>query len=175
MSRRLRRGFVQVYTGEGKGKTTAALGLALRALGHGLKVYMVQFLKKGFKYGEISALRRFPNFKFVQFGRGVYLKKSTARDVELAGKALEHAGEVMRSRKYDIVILDEVNMAVSLKLIRVDEVVSLIESKPAKVELILTGRGAPLEIIEKADLVTEMVEVKHPISQGVLARRGIEY
>ena len=175
MPRQLRRGFVQVYTGSGKGKTTAALGLALRALGQGLRVYMIQFLKKGFKYGEISALKHFPNFKFVQFGRGAYLKKPTAKDVELAGKALEHTGEVMRSGKYDIVILDEVNMAMSLKLIRVDEVVSLIESKPAKVELILTGRGAPPEIIEKADLVTKMVEVKHPISHGVLARRGVEY
>lgn len=175
MPRQLRKGFVQVYTGGGKGKTTAALGLALRALGQGLRVYMIQFLKKGFKYGEISALKRFPNFKIAQFGRGAYLKKTTGRDVELAGKALEHAKEVVRSRKYNIVILDEVNMAMSLKLIRVDEVVSLIESKPAKVELILTGRGAPPEIIEKADLVTEMVEVKHPISQGVLARRGVEY
>jgi len=172
---RLRKGLVQVYTGGGKGKTTAALGLALRALGHGLRVYMIQFLKKGFKYGEISALKQFPNFKFVQFGRGVYLKKSTARDVKLAGKALEHSRAIMRGKKYDVVILDEVNMAMSLKLIKVDEVVSLIESKPAKVELILTGRGAPPEIIEKADLVTEMVEVKHPLLEGVLGRFGIEY
>jgi cob(I)alamin adenosyltransferase len=175
MPRKLRKGFVQVYTGGGKGKTTAAAGLTLRALGHGLRVYMVQFLKKGFKYGELSALKRFPNFKFAQFGRGVYLKRPTARDAELAQKALDHAREIVRGGKYDIVVLDEVNVALGLKLIKVADVVDLIESKPPGVELILTGRNAPAEIIQRADLVTEMVEVKHPFSKGVKARAGIEY
>lgn len=147
----------------------------MRALGRGLKVYMVQFLKKGFKYGEISALRRFPNFRFAQFGRGVYLKRPAARDIELAQKALEHAREVVKGGKYDIVVLDEVNVALGLKLIKVADVVDLIESKPLGVELVLTGRNAPAEIIQKADLVTEMVEVKHPLSKGVKARAGIEF
>jgi cob(I)alamin adenosyltransferase len=174
---KLEQGLVQVYTGNGKGKTSAAFGLALRAIGRGLKVYIVQFIKGGFDYGELYVVDRLPNLKLKAFGRGEFVteKPPGKEDVELAQEALALAEQVVKSGEYDIVILDEINVALNLKLINLDEVLELIENKPKHVELILTGRYAPKEIIEAADLVTEMKEVKHPFNKGYQARKGIEY
>jgi len=174
---RLEQGLVQVYTGNGKGKTSAAFGLALRAIGRGLKVYVVQFIKGGFDYGELYVVDRLPNLKLKAFGRGEFVteKPPGKEDVELAQEALALAEQVVKSGEYDIVILDEINVALNLKLIHLDEVLELLKNKPKHVELILTGRYAPKEIIEAADLVTEMKEVKHPFNKGYKAREGIEY
>jgi len=174
---RLERGLVQVYTGNGKGKTSAAFGLALRAVGRGLKVCAVQFIKGGFDYGELHVVERLPNIKLATFGRGRFITDvpPSEEDAKLARQAFEFATKVVREGEYDIVILDEINVALNLRMIGVDEVVQLIRSKPKHVELILTGRYAPREVIEAADLVTEMREVKHPYAQGVPPRKGIEY
>ncbi len=174
---RLKKGLVQVYTGDGKGKTSAAFGLALRAVGRGLRVYVIQFIKGGFDYGELHIVHGLPDFKLKAFGRGKFITEMppTNEDVKLAKEALELAKEVVNSDEYDVVILDEVNVAISLTLVDVNEVVDLIRSKPERVELVLTGRNAPPEIIEMADLVTEMKEIKHPYTQGLPPRKGIEY
>ena len=174
---RLEKGLVQVYTGSGKGKTTAAFGLALRAIGRGLKVYAVQFIKGGFDYGELYVVDKLPNLKLKAFGRGKFVTEKPPReeDIKLAEEALSLAEQVVKSGEYDIVILDEINVALDLKLIKIEEVLELVKNKPDHVELILTGRYAPSEIIEAADLVTEMKEVKHPFNKGHSARRGIEY
>jgi len=174
---RLEKGLTQVYTGNGKGKTSAAFGLALRAIGRGLKVYVIQFIKGGFDYGELYVVKRLPNFKMEAFGRGKFVTEvpPTKEDVKLAKKALELAREVVTGGEYDVVILDEVNVALHLKLVGVDEVTDLIRNKPGHVELVLTGRDAPPEVVELADLVTEMREIKHPYTKGAQPRRGIEY
>jgi cob(I)alamin adenosyltransferase len=174
---KLEQGLVQVYTGNGKGKTSAAFGLALRAIGRGLKVYVVQFIKGGFDYGELYVVDRLPNLKLKAFGRGEFVTETPPgkEDVELAQEALAFAEQVVKNGEYDIVILDEVNVALYLKLINLDSILELIKNKPKQVELILTGRYAPSEIIETADLVTEMKEVKHPFNKGYKAREGIEY
>ena len=168
---------MQVYTGNGKGKTTAAFGLALRAIGRGLKVYVIQFIKGGFDYGELYIADKLPNLKLKAFGRGKFVTEKPAEkeDVKLAEEALALAEKVVKSGEYDIVILDEVNVALDLKLIKTEKVVELVKSKPRHVELVLTGRYAPKEIIEIADLVTEMKEIKHPFNKGQQARKGIEY
>ena len=177
MGQRLEKGLVQVYTGDGKGKTSAAFGLALRAVGRGLKVYVIQFIKGGFDYGELYVVERLPNFRLKAFGRGKFVTDvpPTTDDVKLAKEAFKLAREVVGSGEYDIVVLDEINVALHLKLIGINEVVDLIKRKPKHVELVLTGRSAPPEIIELADLVTEMREVKHPYIKGVPPRKGIEY
>jgi cob(I)alamin adenosyltransferase len=174
---RLEQGLVQVYTGNGKGKTSAAFGLALRAIGRGLKVYVVQFIKGGFDYGELYVVDKLPNFKLKAFGRGEFVteKPPGKEDVELAQEALALAEQVVKNGEYDIVILDEINVALNLKLTNLNRVLELIKNKPKHVELVLTGRYAPKEIIEAADLVTEMKEVKHPFNKGYQARKGIEY
>lgn len=174
---KLEQGLVQVYTGEGKGKTSAAFGLALRAIGRGLKVYVIQFIKGGFDYGELYMVDKLPNLKLKAFGRGEFVteKPPGKEDVELAQEALALAEEVVKTGEYDIVILDEINVALNLKLINLDEVLELIKNKPKHVELILTGRYAPKEIIEAANLVTEMKKIKHPFNNGYEARKGIEY
>ena len=177
MGPRLERGLIQVYTGDGKGKTSAAFGLALRAVGRGLKVYVIQFIKGGFDYGELYVVERLPNFKLKAFGRGKFVTDvpPTEDDVKLAKEAFELARKVVSGGEYDVVVLDEINVALHLKLIGIEEVVDLIRRKPKHVELILTGRSVPPEIIELADLVTEMKEVKHPYTKGVPPRKGIEY
>jgi cob(I)alamin adenosyltransferase len=174
---KLEKGLVQVYTGNGKGKTSAAFGLALRAVGRGLKVYMIQFIKGGFDYGELYVVDKLPNFTLKAFGRGKFITEKPAgkEDVKLAEEALALAEEVVKSGEYDIVILDEINVALSLKLTKIEKVLELIKDKPKHVELVLTGRNAPDEIIEIAELVTEMKEVKHPFNKGYQARKGIEY
>ena len=174
---KLEMGLVQVYTGNGKGKTSAAFGLALRATGRGLKVCIIQFIKGGFDYGELYVADKLPGLKLKAFGRGKFVseKKPDKEDVDLAEEALKTAEEAVKSREYDVIVLDEVNVALNLKLIRTERVLQLIKDKPAQTELVLTGRKAPKEIIEAADLVTEMVEVKHPYNKGFKARKGIEY
>ena len=174
---KLEKGLVQVYTGNGKGKTTAAFGLALRAIGRGLKVYIIQFIKGGFDYGELYIVDKLPNLTLKAFGTGKFVteKPPGKADVELAEEAFALAEEVVKSGEYDIVILDEINVALNLKLIQIEKVLELIKNKPKHVELVLTGRYAPNEIIEAADLVTEMKEVKHPFNKGFQARKGIEY
>ena len=168
-------GFVQVYTGDGKGKTTAALGLALRAAGAGLRVYFGQFIKNA-DYSEIKALARFADCITVrQFGRGCFLLTEPApEDRAAARRALDAIGLALVSGDYDLVIADEANVAVALGLIEPDDLVALIDQRPEQVELVLTGRGAPDAVLARADLVTEMHCVRHYYDRGVLARKGIE-
>jgi cob(I)alamin adenosyltransferase len=174
---RLENGLVQVYTGDGKGKTSAAFGAALRAIGRGLNVYIIQFIKGGFDYGELYVVEKLPNLKLAAFGRGKFVTEVSPHeeDVKLAKEAFELARKVVQSGEYDVVILDEINVALNLKLVKVDEALQLIKNKPVHVELILTGRYAPRQIIEVANLVTEMNEIKHPFTEGVKPRKGIEY
>jgi len=174
---KLEKGLVQVYTGNGKGKTSAAFGSALRAVGRGLKVYVIQFIKGGFDYGELHIAERLPNLKWAAFGRGKFITETppSQEDVQLAREAFDLAKKVVESGEYDMVILDEINVVLNLKMISIDEVVKLVKDKPKHVELILTGRYAPARIIEAADLVTEMKEVKHPFARGVPPRKGIEF
>ncbi|HEY76782.1 MAG TPA: cob(I)yrinic acid a,c-diamide adenosyltransferase [Thermoflexia bacterium] len=175
MSGRLSKGYVQVYTGDGKGKTTAALGLALRASGHGMYTYIGQFMK-GQHYGELDALRDHPYITIEQYGdvRCIRREEVTPEHVAQARRGLERAREAMLSGRYDIVVLDEVNVSIWFGLLTVEEVLAFIDQKPPDVELVLTGRRAPQEIVDRADLVTEMREVKHYYQQGVMARKGIE-
>ncbi len=166
---------IQVYTGNGKGKTTAALGLAVRAAGAGKKVYIGQFIK-GRNYCELRALKKFKNIKIDQFGRGCFIKKKPAgKDIELARAGLEKAKKIAEKQKFDLIILDEINVALDLKLLKCREVLKFIKSVPRKIELVLTGRNAPRAVIKAADLVSRINEVKHYFQKGLKARRGIEY
>jgi cob(I)alamin adenosyltransferase len=168
---------VQVYTGEGKGKSTAAFGLALRAWGQGLRVLVVQFLKPG-GCGEHRALERFtPELQVRSFGRPGFIGPEGPREEDycLAREALEYAREAMLKGQADLIILDEVLVALHLGVLTRDQVLEFLAQKPPTIELVLTGRGAPAEIVERADLVTEMREVKHPYRSGVGPRAGIEY
>jgi cob(I)alamin adenosyltransferase len=171
------RGLVEIFTGDGKGKTSAALGVTLRALGQGLRANIVYFMKGDFPYGEQNILSQLPNVTFANFGFQDFVDPDNVKpeEKEEAGKALGAARKAMLSLKYDVVILDEVNVAVAWKLIDVDDVIKLINDKPQNVELILTGRYADTRLIELADLVTDMVKVKHPYDKGILARKGIDY
>ncbi|MDD5428581.1 MAG: cob(I)yrinic acid a,c-diamide adenosyltransferase [Candidatus Omnitrophica bacterium] len=173
--RGLKLGLVQVYTGSGKGKTTAALGLALRASGAGLKVSIQQFAKSG-EYCEIKALRRLGNIKVSQCGSKCFIKgRPDTSDIECARRGLKKAKGDIFSGKFDLVILDEVNVAMKLKLIKIKDVIDVIKRRPKSVELVLTGRDCPASIKKMADLVTEMREIRHPYKRGINARRGIEY
>ena len=173
----LDRGLVQVYTGEGKGKTTAAMGLALRAAGHGLKVHIVQFMKGGPESGELVALRRQPNVTVRRFGTGhfVNLARPGTEDLQQAQLAVCHILDLLREGDYDVLVLDELNVALHARLVSLDQVLSILAARPSHVELVLTGRGAHADIIERADIVTEMRAVKHPFALGVDARMGIEF
>ena len=174
-SQGLSKGYVQVYTGDGKGKTTAALGLALRAAGHGMRTYIGQFMK-GQDYGELHVLCDLPAVVVEQYGdaRCIHREEVTPEHVAQAQGGLARAQRAMLSGQYDIVVLDEVNVAIWFGLLTAQEVLAFLDRKPEHVELILTGRRAPQELIERADLVTEMREVKHYYAQGVAARKGIE-
>ena len=167
-------GLLQVYTGDGKGKTTAALGLALRAAGWGLKSYIAQFMK-GQDSGELHILPLLAQYiTCEQFGSIHFVQHVTPGDCESARKGLAAVKSAMQSGTYTIVILDEICMALHLKLIQLTELLELIDTRPQSVEMVLTGRQAPQELIERADLVTEMREIKHPYHRGVKARVGIE-
>ena len=167
--------YVQVYTGNGKGKTTAALGLALRAAGAGLKVFFAQFIK-GKHYSEIAALARYADQIDVrQYGRGCFILKNPADgDISAAHDGLEDVRRMIQSGDYSVVVLDEANVAVQYGLFTDDELLEVIDSAPKGVELIITGRYAPPKILRRADLVTEMKEIKHYYNDGVMARSGIE-
>jgi len=171
------KGYIQVYTGNGKGKTTAALGLALRAAGHGLRTYIGQFLK-GHGYGELESVKPLSSLITIeQFGRKGFIHVTESPDEEdvlSAKKGLKKCLQAMRSQKYRIIVLDEVNVAVYFKLLTEEEVHKLLDQKPDDVEVILTGRYAPSSFIKRADLVTEMKEKKHYYQKGVQAREGIE-
>jgi cob(I)alamin adenosyltransferase len=169
------KGYVQVYTGDGKGKTTAALGLSLRAAGAGLKVYIAQFLKKG-DYSEIKALERLSGaITIEQFGLGRFIKnRPTQKEIRAARDGLEKIKKMMVSGKYDVIIVEEGNVAVACGLFSVQDLMDLIDAKPDPVELVITGRNAAREIIQKADLVTEMKSIRHYFDKGVRARVGIE-
>ena len=172
---------VIVFTGDGKGKTTSALGMALRAAGHQKKVLIIQFIKNYRNYGELKFVKKFPlaNIEIKTFGEG-YVgirgdKKPREVHSDAAKKALEYAEKSMKSRRYSMLILDEINVALDLKLLKADDVVDLIQSKPKNLHIVLTGRGAPKKIIQAADLVTEMKEIRHPYRKGILAQKGIEF
>jgi cob(I)alamin adenosyltransferase len=169
------KGYIQVYTGNGKGKTTAALGLALRASGASLKVYIAQFIKMG-EYSEIKALERFKDLITVeQFGTGRFIKDAPSdSDIEAARAGIKKVKQILSSGQHHVVMLEEANVAVMLGLLTVDDLLEVMAEKPENVEIVITGRGADPRVIEKADLVTEMKEVKHYFQKGVAARIGIE-
>ncbi len=168
---------IQVYTGNGKGKTTAALGLAIRALGHGKKVIMIQFMKGKINYGELKMAKKLRNFKIEQYGRPDFVDRDNPSkiDCQLARQGFDRAKQVVKDREYDMVILDELNVAVDYGLVSVKEVLELINKTPKKIELIITGRYMPEEFKQRVDLVSEIVEVKHYFQKGIKARKGIEY
>lgn len=171
-------GLIEVYTGDGKGKSTAAFGLALRASGWGLHVAIIQFMKPGDGYGETIAFDRMPNIERYSFGLKGFLRKGEPPDaasIQIAEYAMQKAAQLMTNPGVDILILDEINNAVAFDLVSEEAVLALIDKKLPGQELVLTGRDAPSALIAKADLVTEMKEIKHPYQQGILARRGIEY
>mmetsp|Transcript_19812 Transcript_19812/g.9222 ORF Transcript_19812/g.9222 Transcript_19812/m.9222 type:complete len:172 (-) Transcript_19812:479-994(-) len=169
------KGYIQVYTGNGKGKTTAALGLSLRAAGARLNVFIAQFIKSG-DYNEIKALKRFDDFIDIkQYGLGCFIKgEPSAKDIAASNQGLKEIKKLITSDKYDIIIMDEANVAITCGLFTTDDLMEIIDIKPDNVELIITGRGASKKLIEKADLVTEMKEVKHYYQKGIYARTGIE-
>jgi cob(I)alamin adenosyltransferase len=178
MSReRLTQGFIQVYTGDGKGKTTCALGLALRAVGRGLKVFMVQWLKTGDTGEVLAAARLAPELTIRSLGRPGFInfKSPAPKDIALAREALDLAKEAIAGGEYDLVILDEINVALAFGLLDLEEVLAMLRSRPPWVEVVLTGRQAPAELVALADLVTEMRSVKHYYEAGVTARKGIEW
>ncbi|MFA5724974.1 MAG: cob(I)yrinic acid a,c-diamide adenosyltransferase [Candidatus Omnitrophota bacterium] len=166
---------IQVYTGNGKGKTTAALGLALRAAGAGFKVYLGQFLK-GRYYCELASLRKLKSIKVEQFGAACFLRRAPQKkDLDLAKKGLAAARKAINSRRYGLIVLDEINVALKLGLLSLPEVLALIKKTPRKVELVLTGRSAHPAIIKIADLVSEVKERKHYYKKGIRGRKGIEF
>ena len=172
-----RQGLVQINTGNGKGKTTAAMGTVLRAAGHGLRVYVIFFMKGRYEHGEYRTLAQLPNVEVAGYGlrKLAAAAKQDPEEKKEAEAALDKAREVVTSGTYDLVVLDEINIALSYELIDVDSVIDLIKAKPSRVEIILTGRYADDRLLELADQVTEMVKVKHPFDSGIKARQGIDY
>ncbi|HEY3118011.1 MAG TPA: cob(I)yrinic acid a,c-diamide adenosyltransferase [Chloroflexota bacterium] len=170
-------GLVHVITGNGKGKTTAAFGLGLRAVGHGLRVHAIQFMKGDQRYGEFLAIQSLPGFTMERFGTGglIDMHQPSEADKVEAARGLARAREAMLSGDYDVLILDEINVAVSWKVLPLNDLVALIADKPEAVELVLTGRYADAKLMEQADYVTMMGQVKHPYQQGIIARQGIDY
>lgn len=179
MEEQTKKGLVLVNTGNGKGKTTAALGMALRAWGQGMKVLVLQFIKGGWKYGELKAIEKLgPNFEIRQMGEG-FIKGADESSLDphrqAAQEALAAARKETAGGKYDMIILDEILYAVHYGLVALPDVLGIIDGKPAGLHLVLTGRNAPPEVMERADLVTEMREIKHPYQKGIQAQKGIEF
>ena len=172
----MEKGYIHVYTGPGKGKTTAALGLGLRAIGAGFKVHMIQFMK-GRRYSELNSVEKLSNFTVSQHGRDEFVNKDKPEqiDIDLAKDGFIKAKKLIKSGKYDMIILDEINVAIDYSLIDINELIKVIENKPDILELVLTGRYAHPEIQRIADYVTEMLEIKHPYQQGVEARKGVDF
>ena len=170
-------GLVQIFTGEGKGKTSAAMGTIIRALGHGLKVSVIFFLKGEYTSGERKILAGLPGVTVKSFGNEdfVFPDRIKPEQKSLSEQALAAARRDILSGNFDLVVLDEINVASAFKLVPVEEVLRLIEDKPAKVELILTGRKADARLVKAADMVTEMINIKHPFDAGVPARPGFDY
>jgi cob(I)alamin adenosyltransferase len=166
---------IHVYTGKGKGKTTCALGLAVRAAGAGLKVFIAQFLKKGC-YSECKTLKRIPGITLEQFGTGKFVRgRPSADEGNAARKGYERVRKIIASKKFDLVILDEFNLCLSLDLLSLAEAEELIETMPSTGELVFTGRDAPKGLVRRADLVSEIKEVRHYFSKGLKARKGLEF
>ena len=172
----LEKRYIHVYTGSGKGKTTAALGLGLRAAGAGFKVHIIQFMK-GRRYSELNSVEKLSNFTISQHGRDEFVNKDKPEqiDIDLAQQGFTYAKKLIKSGKYDMIILDEINVAVDFNLIDLHELMKVIESKPENLELVLTGRYAHPEIQRIANYVTEMLEIKHPYQHGVEARKGVDF
>lgn len=177
MNKKLEKGFIQIYTGNGKGKSTAALGQAVRAAGYGLKTFIIQFMKE-YPYSELNSLKKLSEWITIEqvCNDDFVFKKVNPpqEEIDKANLALERAKEKMNSSDYDLIILDEVNVSIYFGLLKVEDVLNFMEYKPENVELILTGRYAPEQLIDKADLVTEMKEIKHYYRNGILSRKGIE-
>jgi cob(I)alamin adenosyltransferase len=173
----LKKGLVQIYTGDGKGKTTAAVGLIIRAYTNGLRIYAAVFMKDIDSHSEWEFLSGLPNVTIERFGSKEFCDPGNVKpvDKERASQALAAAGRAMRCGEYDLIVMDEVNVAVAWKLLDVTDVIKILDDKPANVELVLTGRYADSELIKRADLVTEMLKIKHPFDSGQPARKGIEY
>ncbi len=169
------KGYIHLYTGNGKGKTTAALGLSIRAVGYGKSVFIAQFVK-GMNYSEIDAIKIIPKIELKQYGLDCFIKnKPTQKDIEAAQIGWKETSNIIKQNSYDIVVLDEICIALYYHLIELSEVLTVLQQKPNAMEIILTGRYAPDELIEFADLVTEMKEIKHYFKQGIEARKGIEF
>lgn len=169
------KGYIQIYTGDGKGKTTAALGIAIRAAGYGMKTYIGQFMK-GQHYGELTALKNHPHITIEQYGdtEHVHREKVTQKHIDQAHHGLERARQMLLSNQYDIIILDEINVAIWFDLLKQEKVIEVLNERPEHVEVILTGRHAPELLIDLADLVSDVKEIKHYYNIGVKARIGIE-
>lgn len=168
-------GYIHLYTGNGKGKTTAALGLALRAAGAGMRIFVAQFVK-GMPYAELESIKRFPEIELKQHGLDCFIENEpTENDIQAARKGLREVADIILKNQHDMVILDEVCIALYYHLFETKELLAVLNKKPEAMEIILTGRYAPKELIEIADLVTEMKEIKHYYTRGVQARTGIEF
>ena len=169
------KGYIHLYTGNGKGKTTAAFGLALRAVGAGKRVFIAQFVK-GMHYAEIDAIQHFPEIELKQYGLDCFIvNEPTQNDIDAARKGFKEISLIIAENKTDLLILDEICIALHYHLFDIEEVVALLKNKPQEMEIVMTGRYAPPELYEMADLVTEMTEIKHYYNQGVEARKGIEF
>ncbi|HWJ04023.1 MAG TPA: cob(I)yrinic acid a,c-diamide adenosyltransferase [Verrucomicrobiae bacterium] len=170
-------GLIMIYTGNGKGKTTAALGLALRAMGHGKRVFIMQFMKGSKEYGEVKIAGQLPLLTLVQSGLESFVIKGapSAEDLRLARRGLDLAWEAVKSGQYELIILDEINVALDYDLVPLAEVLELLKTKPAGLDLVLTGRYVPEGVLELADLISEVKEVRHHYNSGVQAREGMEF
>ena len=179
MTEKEKKGLTMVFTGVGKGKTSAAMGMALRGVGHGLKTLMIQFIKGSWRYGELKGAKRLePYFTIVPMGKGFIRFDRTGpdtEDVKAVSAAWAFFREKMASGEFHMIILDEVNYVIDYGLLPVDEVISAIKEKPERLHLVLTGRNAHPRVIEMADLVTEMKEIKHPFQKGIKAQKGVEF
>ena len=174
----LEKGLVSIFTGPGKGKTSAAVGTAIRAAGHGLNIYMLFFLKgNGYEHGEFKILEKLPNVVLKNIGQRSWIREDVIKPEhkEAARQALADVKKAMQSGRYDLVVLDEANTAVHKGLIELEDITGLIEHKPEQVELIITGRNAHPALVRMADLVSEILMIKHPLNEGITARRGIDY